>query len=388
MKISLVVLASLLIGLTGGVVSALWQTDLFSNVSLEAALATPDTPGMLDPAPPGKEPRLVIDAPHYHFGHMERQATGRHTFKMKNVGDYPLALRKLKTSCKCTLSDLTDLEVLPGESADVTLEWTAKTGDTLFRQDATIATNDPRRPVVTLTIEGMVVDSTVVNPPEIVFSNLTSDEEASGKTRVFTSLSDDLRIVGHTCENAETADFFAIRSEPLPKDSLPPEMKSGCEVVVTVKPGLPQGAIQQKIRMQMNVSDVPDAEVRIGGRIGSPILIVGREWDQERGVIRLGTINRSEGTKRQLKLMIRGAHRKEIELRAPQVQPALLKVTLGEPQELSNVVAVPLSIEVPPGSPAVNHLGNDQGIAGEITIPTNQPELGDVRLKVTFAVSD
>jgi len=86
--------------------------------------------------------------------------------------------------------------------------------------------------------------------------------------------------------------------------------------------------------------------------------------------------------------MIRGAHRKEIELRAPQVQPALLKVTLGEPQELSNVVAVPLSIEVPPGSPAVNHLGNDQGIAGEITIPTNQPELGDVRLKVTFAVSD
>ena len=52
-------------------------------------------------------------------------------------------LRKGKTTCKCTLNDMKDTELAPGESTDVTLEWTAKTGDTLFRQEATILTTIP-----------------------------------------------------------------------------------------------------------------------------------------------------------------------------------------------------------------------------------------------------
>jgi len=114
---------------------------------------------------------------------------------------------------------------------------------------------------------------------------------------------------------------------------------------------------------------------------------VGREWDQDQGVARLGTIDSDKGTKRQLKLMIRGQHRQEIELQDPLVRPDVLKVTLGKREELGNVSAVPLTIEVPPGSPAVNYLGYTPEGTGEIVIPTNQPKLGEVRMKVTFAVS-
>ena len=71
-------------------------------------------------------------------------------------------------------------------------------------------------------------------------------------------------------------------------------MASGREVVVGIKPGLPQGAIQQKIRLEINIPDVPPAEIKIGGRIGSPILVVGSGWDQERGLLRLGTIDRKK----------------------------------------------------------------------------------------------
>jgi hypothetical protein len=86
--------------------------------------------------------------------------------------------------------------------------------------------------------------------------------------------------------------------------------------------------------------------------------------------------------------MIRGAHRDQIQLGAPQAKPSLLAVTLGEREELGNVVAIPLVVEIPPGSPAANYLGYTPDTTGEIVIPTNHPELGEVRLKVTFAVSD
>ncbi|HEY4308315.1 MAG TPA: DUF1573 domain-containing protein [Pirellulales bacterium] len=389
MRIWLLSIVSIVIGIVAGVGSALWDSDLLVPSPTQAnstSVLNADLPKL--PPVAGPQPKLVIDAAHYYFGRMERKATGRHTFVLKNVGDYPLVLRKGKTTCKCTLSDMDDCELAPGESKDVTLEWTAKTPETRFRQEASIFTNDPRRREITLTIEGLIVDSLVVNPPEIVFTNLTADEESTAKTRVFTSLSDDVQIVGHTFDNAATADRFEVKSTPLPKDSLPEGMTSGLEVAVTVKPGLPAGPIEQKVRLQTNLADTPDPEIAIAGRIGSPILIVGREWDQDRGTIRIGTVDGALGTRRQLKLMIRGAHRQQIELKTPQVKPELLSVRLGEREELGNVVAIPFTIEIPPGSPEANYLGYTPETTGEIVFPTNQPEMAEVRLKVTFAVSD
>jgi len=390
MRIWFLGIASVLVGAAAGAVLGLWGTDLFSSAAtmIGGAIDDPNFPALAPEG--GPQPRLVIDSTHFDFGRMERKSSARHTFVFRNLGHYPLSLRKGSTTCKCTLSNLTDAEVQPGQSTDVTLEWTAKTGEPHFSQSATILTNDPKRRSVTLSVEGFVYESVSVDPPEIVFSNLTSDEEATAKTRVFTVLRDDLEITGHTFENAETAQFFQVHSRPLPSDALPPDSKGGCEVSVTVKPGLPAGNIDQRIRLQLNLPDIPDAEVKIAGRIGSPILVVGlgSDLDQDRGVLRLGTVNRAQGTSRHLKLMIRGPHRKEVRLHVAEVKPDFVKVTLAAPEDLANVVSVPLSIEIPPGSPVVNHLGNATGAMGEVRIETDPAELGELRLRLAFAVTD
>ena len=64
---------------------------------------------------------------------------------------------------------------------------------------------------------------------------------------------------------------------------------------------------------------------------------------------------------RPLKLMIRGPHRHEIQLQPPRTQPESLKATLGEPQDLGNVLAVPMTIEIPAGTSAESHLGENAG---------------------------
>ncbi|MBI2827386.1 MAG: DUF1573 domain-containing protein [Planctomycetia bacterium] len=387
MRIFSFVVISLVVGVVIGGVWGLWDSNsLFARSELTAS----SDANMPRPVPAGSpQPRLELDHVNHDFGRMEYGATGKHTFLFTNTGEGPLRLAKGETSCKCTLSKLAQKDIPPGKSGEVTLEWTAKSPDPLFRHTATVLTNDPKHPRVTLTIEGVVSQSTSIVPPEIVFTNLTRDEQGSAKTHIYTEARDDMAVTGHAFENAELASFFDASYHQLPPEALPEGQKSGWEVVVSVKPGLPAGDIEQKIRLQTNLPDVPDLVVPIQGRVGSPILIVGpgSEWNQDQFALRMGTFTSDKGAKRELKLMIRGPRRKDVKLSNVRTDPALLQATLGEPKDLGSVIEVPLSIVIPPGAPTVNYLGYQQGRVGHITIDTNQEEIGQVRLKVAFAVA-
>ncbi len=56
----------------------------------------------------------------YEFGVMELYETGKHEFVFKNTGEAPLVLQKGSTTCKCTLSQLEDCSIQPGEERVVT----------------------------------------------------------------------------------------------------------------------------------------------------------------------------------------------------------------------------------------------------------------------------
>ena len=62
--------------------------------------------------------------------------------------------------------------VAPGKSADVTLEWKSKLYVGLFRQTATILTNDPGRREVTLSITGRFTGPVGVVPSQLVLQLL------------------------------------------------------------------------------------------------------------------------------------------------------------------------------------------------------------------------
>jgi hypothetical protein len=65
-----------------------------------------------------------------------------------------------------------------------------------------------------------------------------------------------------------------------------------------------------------------------------------------------------------------------------------MKVTVGEPTELRSgaVTQIPLTIEIPPGQPPVNHLGYDQGAYAEIVLETTHPEVKKIRIHVKFVI--
>jgi Protein of unknown function (DUF1573) len=340
----------------------------------------------------GPQARIVVDADEYNFGTMEKDAQLSHTFAVTNTGQLPLELTNGGVSCgRCTEFSIAKTPLQPGESTTVEVKWKGLNGGP-FRQSATLNTNDPRRQQINFTINGKVLSTHRISPEELVFSTISVTDSPTADLSIFSYHSTDLAVVDYELSDAPTAGNFEISREPMPDDAVhaEPDAKSGVIVHVKVKPGLPLGAIQQKIRLRLNLPEQPVVEVPVGGTVTSDLQILGRNWDAEKGMLYLGTVKSDEGAKADLLLHARGASRHELKPKVREASPKWLKITIGEPTDLGGgeLVRVPITVEIPPGSPAENHMGNQQGKLGEILIDTGHPEAPSLRLQVRFAVGE
>lgn len=391
MKTSYVVLASLLIGLLLGAVPTVVQFGLWRSVdSLKGSYAKGHRAVRLDlPGPGEPQPRVAVDEMNYDFGAMERGATLTHKFIFTNEGEGPLKLQLGDTTCKCTLSKLAEDELMPGESAKVELEWTAKTEASEFRQQALIYTNDPDKPRVVLTVSGKVTDSLSIFPHDLIFSNVPIDTEAEGTVRVATFLDEKLEIREHRFADPETADYFEVNVEPIPPEEFDsPDIKRAWRINVRMKPGLPPGGTTQTLQLVTNSKKLGTIEIPILSRISSNVAIIGRGWHGVREMLSLGTIRRSDGKQTKLMILIRGQHPPNPTIRVASVTPDLLHVELGKtpPPAEGGAWKVPLTVEIPKGSPTGVFLDAKQGALGEIILESNHPQAEQIRIPVSFAV--
>jgi hypothetical protein len=79
-----------------------------------------------------------------------------------------------------------------------------------------------------------------------------------------------------------------------------------------------------------------------------------------------------------------------VQVSVGEVEPDFLRVTIGEKTEINQgaVVQFPLTIEIPPGSPYVNHLGSKLGKLAQIIIETTHPDAKQVKIPLRFAVEE
>jgi hypothetical protein len=86
--------------------------------------------------------------------------------------------------------------------------------------------------------------------------------------------------------------------------------------------------------------------------------------------------------------MVKGPHREETKVTVASVEPAtVLQVKLGEPQPLGKgVIKYALTIEIPPGTPAIDRFGGEQGELGKVILHTTHPVAKEVRLFLQFAI--
>jgi len=394
MKAWMVAAVSLVLGAALGVGATLWELGWSTN-----DLDLPRQGGASEIPPPDsvlagpRHPKVVVvNGEDHDFQTMDYDATGTHAFLFRNDGTAPLKLTKGKTTCKCALSKLARQTLLPGETAEVTLQWKPIGSRTPFKQRAVIGTNDPARPSVTLSVHGYVTPKLWASPESLSLGNLSGNQSHTAHFDVFTHCQDNLKIVSCELADEETAEYFQVHSRPLSPDELEGEhlAKAGVRAELTVGPALSLGSISQTIRLVTNLQDAPPLEVPVGGKIASDITISASRdlYDRERNLLKLGTVRRGEGTTVDMYVLVKGPHRQDVRVDVGQVVPDVLHVKIGERKEMNRgkVIKYPLTVEIHRDSRPVSHLGTRQGDLGKFVINTTHPQAGEIPIFVRFAV--
>jgi len=102
-------------------------------------------------------PMIHVDAPDYDFGRLAGARAVTHAFIISNVGDEPLSILDLRTSCACTTTALSKSNLAPGESVEleVTVDLTNFSGH--ISQAIYVSSNDLINRKLTLHITGEVI---------------------------------------------------------------------------------------------------------------------------------------------------------------------------------------------------------------------------------------
>lgn len=389
MRYLVLVTLALLTGLGLGAASAVLKARGTAWDGNPAGLRSPESPF----APSDGVPKVVVQQTEYKFGSMEPGKEGSHDFTLSNQGTGRLMLVTGSTSCSCALSKLEKTELKPGESTKVTLTWRSKDYAGPYKQTATILTSDRGRPEVTFTVVGEVSQMVRADPPALVFTSLTDGQEANGQVRLLSAFaSPPLEVLDHKLSDQATARCFTVRFEPAAptEEEKKKGFRSACLLRVTAKPGLPQGPFEQTILLRLNQEAHPALAVTVKGVVGSDIAIAGRGWNPDRKILDIGPVGNREAIQRQLVLLVRGSHAREVRFKCLKCDPDFLQVSLGETKVADDgaVSRTSLVVEIPKGSPPVNRLGTDQRPAGEILLETTHPQVPRLRIMVGLAIEE
>ena len=392
MRFWLVVLVTALIGFAVGVGHALTTTrDPGAELSafLENPLPVENEINVED------APRLVvINGEDHDFGVMDRGDTREHRFVFRNDGTKPLILGKPRTTCMCMLPDVGKGGIPPGETREVILRWTAKKHEMEFRQTATMSTSDPLRSVVTLNVYGRVVPRSRSIPATVDVGRITTASAIEKQTIIYGYQSEELTVAHTRWLKPELADAFDVEFRDATIDELErePDAKAALVCQLKIQPGLPLGALHQRLIVDLKADRKTSLEIPIIGKVVGDVTIVGRDYRADDRTLSIGHVSQAEGEKATLFLTAKGPHREEVKPTVKLVEPAeSLSVTFDPPRSNRNGASYmhTFRIEVPAGSPFVNRLGNTpDNPAGRIVIETNHPEIPEIELKVRFAVAN
>lgn len=334
-------------------------------------------------------PRIQVEQPHFDFGTMQRGTTKSHEFVIRNVGTAPLILRSGGTTCKCTLSEVANESIPPGGSTHVKLEWSAKSDSGPFRQTATILTNDQLQSQIELTVDGQILATSGVEPPDFMFDKLSVGETKSVSVYVMAMLQDHLTVKDPQFSDPTIRDKFDVKIEPVELSALPNKLaKKGVRVTVTAKDILPVGRLNSWLTLHTDLADAEKLEIPLSGQVVGDISVSGvTGWNEEQGVLLMGSVKSSQGGHGKVNIIVRGEGAADVKFGIKSVDPPELKLKIGEPRKLKDtLVHVPVEIEIPAGTRPMVRLDTAQGEAARIVFSTTHPKIKELALPVRFAV--
>ncbi|MEI6124819.1 MAG: DUF1573 domain-containing protein [Bacteroidota bacterium] len=119
-----------------------------------------------------KGPIIKFESVVYDYGTIYQGANGGCDFKFKNIGDEPLLLSDVRSSCGCTIPKWPKDPIFPGQSAVIQVTYDTKRLGTISKQISVVS--NATEGTLTLSIKGNIIQKpTEVLPEKQVNSGFT-----------------------------------------------------------------------------------------------------------------------------------------------------------------------------------------------------------------------
>lgn len=349
----------------------------------------------------GPHPKAVFVDMEHDFGMMRMLESGSHVFVVRNEGEAPLVLKTGETSCQCTIGELSENIVAPGESTNIELKWTVKKPAPRFQHSADIWTNDPDNLSVPLMISGFIGRDVMVLPEgSWSFGTLDTINDVSFEGLIVSQTFAEMKLVEASIDSED----FSVEIEKMDQEEIdrryrnseftdstmasgePPRPVSG--YLLTVKPirEIPVGLFSERLEFTVKLNDsAPEVKegFEVTGTRAGPfdfLPLPGCRWNKQLMLMSAGIFNADEGKKMGLILVVRGGE-EQLQVSDTTADPDWIKVSTELMDKVGNASRVKIHVEFPPGCPRV--VRRVQNLAS-ISLKTNHPDARDIKLKLGF----
>lgn len=377
------------------------------NVAQQPGTKLEDQPDFPRPSEEGPHPKVVFEEIEHDFGTKARYSTGSHKFVVRNDGEADLKLKAGETTCQCTVGELGQSVVSPGESTTIELSWTIKQAGPGFQHSAKIYSNDPNNTMQVLIVKGFVGQNIGVWPEgRWSIGSMNVDGAAKLDGYVFSQISDKLEVTRIECSHPGlTFDIAPLPPEQLAAlesrimvgnseppdphgDNKPPEVpdvRSAARIVVTGNNKIPAGQFSIPITIHTNLEEAPTLAMTVSGVRPGPYQLFplpGTVYRHGGMMIDAGAISASEEHTAGLLVICRGFDEKW-KLEEVETEPSWLKVEVEPAPGEGDVRRYRLLLKFPSGLPSITRGSENPAL---LKLRTNHPDAEMLNLKAVFVV--
>lgn len=291
-------------------------------------------------------PRMQVDKPVFDFGQVEQGEQVTHDFRFTNRGNRDLRVQSVKTSCGCTAAVIAADTIPPGTEGTIQATFDTKRFAGQKAKDIRVHTNDPFRPVTTLTLRGEITTEVQIEPAQLYLGRL---HRGSPITRTVTILYDENKSLEITdITNANSA--ISVQAEDARVEG-----KKGKALQVSVSKTAQRGPLNDTITVTTTSQRKPTISIPVVGSVEGDISVSPSQ-------VSFGVVRQGVGETRTVRIKNRSAQPLgigQVRSSLDTVKPELTEVTPGKEFELH----LHITGDTEPGR-----------IRGSIEVMTDHPE--------------
>jgi hypothetical protein len=202
---------------------------------------------------------LSVSETTYDCGKVSEEQSVSHTFIIHNTGAGPLVIKGVEPDCECTVPTY-DKIIPPGGHGKITLGIKPFSLIEAFKKNTRVFTNDPNKPEVILTLQGVSEPLVTIQPSHIIRLQGNPGQNVTAQVRIVSRLTNPFKV-----------DYFQTSIPDKIDLSLQPE-KPGKSYLLEIKNKFKEkGSYSGKIEIFSNFKKRPRLILRVFGNFQGPV---------------------------------------------------------------------------------------------------------------------